>query len=244
MSRGEWAAARKAGVPNDRISLEGVGKTDADLDAAIRAVVDGEPLRWVAIESADEADALAVRALRAGLGRARRPPIDVLVRLNPDVNPETQAVLAVGAGRSKFGMTETELTATVERLAASGGAVASAAGSTSMSDRSWARSMPGATPSGAGWRCSVCCGAGCRTFDTLDVGGGFAVPPFGEPGPRPGAIRARAARPSSRRSPPTAARIASRSSPAGSSSPAPAGSSPGCSTSATAVGSRSSSTPG
>ena len=25
VSRGEWAAARKAGVPNDRISLEGIG---------------------------------------------------------------------------------------------------------------------------------------------------------------------------------------------------------------------------
>ncbi|HEX2756486.1 MAG TPA: hypothetical protein VHM48_13540, partial [Candidatus Limnocylindrales bacterium] len=27
VSRGEWAAARRAGVPNARISLEGIGKT-------------------------------------------------------------------------------------------------------------------------------------------------------------------------------------------------------------------------
>src|SRR5204862_6090427 len=79
VSRGEWAAARKAGVPNARISLEGIGKTDADLDAAVRAAVDGDPLRWIAIESSDEADALEVRALRAGLGRAGRPPIGVLL---------------------------------------------------------------------------------------------------------------------------------------------------------------------
>ncbi|HYX12338.1 MAG TPA: hypothetical protein VE817_10155, partial [Candidatus Acidoferrum sp.] len=109
VSRGEWAAARKAGVPNARISLEGIGKTDADLDAAVRAAVDGDPLLWIAIESSDEADALEVRALRAGLGRAGRPPIGVLLRLNPEVTPETQASLAVGAGGSKFGMTETEL---------------------------------------------------------------------------------------------------------------------------------------
>ena len=31
VSRGEWAVATRAGVPNDRITLEGVGKTDADL---------------------------------------------------------------------------------------------------------------------------------------------------------------------------------------------------------------------
>src|SRR5207248_4021653 len=47
VSRGEWAAARKAGVPNARISLEGIGKTDADLDAAVGAAVDGDPLLWV-----------------------------------------------------------------------------------------------------------------------------------------------------------------------------------------------------
>ena len=41
VSRGEWAVARRAGVPNDRITLEGVGKTDADLRAAIRATAAG-----------------------------------------------------------------------------------------------------------------------------------------------------------------------------------------------------------
>ena len=58
----------RAGIPNDRISFEGVGKTDADLAAAVRAVASGDPLLWVALESADEAEALAARALRLGLG--------------------------------------------------------------------------------------------------------------------------------------------------------------------------------
>ena len=184
VSRGEWAAARKAGVPNAQISLEGVGKTDADLDAAIAAVVDGDPLLWVAIESIDEADALEVRALRAGLGRAGRPPIDVLLRLNPEVTPETQAALAVGAGGSKFGMTETELTATVERLAASSGAV-----------RPRGVHLHVGSQLGAidAWRDAVRRGlavlgllrGGLPDVDTLDVGGGFAVLPIGEPSARP-----------------------------------------------------------
>ena len=101
VSRGEWTLARRAGVPNDRITLEGIGKTPADLRAAVRAAVDGAPLAWVAIESVDEAAALALAARRAGA-----PPIDVLYRVNPDVAPETLAGLAVGAGGSKFGMTE------------------------------------------------------------------------------------------------------------------------------------------
>jgi diaminopimelate decarboxylase len=184
VSRGEWAAARKAGVPNGRISLEGIGKTDADLDAAVRAVVAGEPLLWVAIESADEADALAIRALRAGLGRAGRPPIDVLVRLNPEVTPETQAVLAVGAGGSKFGMTETELTATIERLTTSGGAI-----------RPRGIHLHVGSQLGAidAWRDAVRRGlavlgllrGGLPDLDTLDVGGGFAVLPLGEPSAGP-----------------------------------------------------------
>jgi diaminopimelate decarboxylase len=184
VSRGEWAAARKAGLPNARISLEGIGKTDADLDAAVRAAVDGDPLLWVAIESADEADALEVRALRAGLGRAGRPPIDVLLRLNPEVTPETQAVLAVGARGAKFGMTETELTAVVEWLAASSGAV-----------RPRGIHLHVGSQLGAidAWRDAVRRGlavlgllrGGLADVDTLDVGGGFAVVPLGEQAPRP-----------------------------------------------------------
>ncbi|HEY3165117.1 MAG TPA: hypothetical protein VGJ71_12195, partial [Candidatus Limnocylindrales bacterium] len=184
VSLGEWAGARRAGVANGRISLEGVGKTDADLAAAVRAAASGDPLLWIAIESADEAEALLVRALRAGLGRAGRPPIEVLLRLNPDVAPETHAALAVGAGGSKFGMTETELSATAERLAAGGGAVLP------RGIHLHVGSQLGAVDA---WRDAVRRGlavlglirGGLPAFDTLDVGGGFAVQPLGEAAPRP-----------------------------------------------------------
>ena len=36
VSGGEWAIARRAGVPHDRITIEGIGKTDADLRRAVR----------------------------------------------------------------------------------------------------------------------------------------------------------------------------------------------------------------
>ncbi len=116
VSRGEWALARRAGLPNGAITLEGIGKTDTDLRAAVRAAAVGEPLRWIAVESADEAAALA-RIVRAA-GRADLR-VDALVRLNPGVEPETHAGLATGARSSKFGVSPDEVGAVME---AGGGA--------------------------------------------------------------------------------------------------------------------------
>jgi diaminopimelate decarboxylase len=185
VSRGEWAVARRAGLPNDRITLEGVGKTDADLRAAVRSARAGDPIRWIAIESTEEAEAL-VRISNTGAGagtrsRARRLP--VLFRLNPEVTPETQQGLAVGAGTSKFGMTADELSTAVEVI----------------------ERAPGLAPAGIhlhvgsqlravdAWRDAVRRGlallallGGTRPgFDTLDVGGGFPVLPLGEGSPDP-----------------------------------------------------------
>ena len=110
--------------------------------------------------------------------------MDVLLRLNPEVTPETQAALAVGVRGSKFGMTETELTAVVERLAASDGAV-----------RPRGIHLHVGSQLGAidAWRDAVRRGlavlgllrGGLPDVDTLDVGGGFAVLPIGEPSARP-----------------------------------------------------------
>ncbi|MFL5779140.1 MAG: hypothetical protein ACJ761_09375, partial [Chloroflexota bacterium] len=117
VSRGEWAIATRAGIANGRVTLEGVGKTDADLRAAVAAAARGDALLWVTIEGPEEADVLTRLAERAGLGRRGRPSLDVMVRLNPDVTPETHAGLAVGAGSSKFGLADAELAALVESIA-------------------------------------------------------------------------------------------------------------------------------
>jgi diaminopimelate decarboxylase len=115
VSSGEWVSAVAAGVPADRITFEGVGKTDTDLLAIVDAAASGEPLRWVAVESDDELERLAE------LHRLRREDngadidLPVLLRLNPDVQPETAAVLAVGLAASKFGLSAADL----ERLATS-----------------------------------------------------------------------------------------------------------------------------
>jgi diaminopimelate decarboxylase len=108
VSGGEWASARAAGVVPERTTLEGVGKTDADLVAAVDQAASGTPLRWVAVESADELARLAeLHAARAEeYGGIDLP---VLLRLNPDVHPETAPELAVGLAASKFGLSADDL---------------------------------------------------------------------------------------------------------------------------------------
>jgi diaminopimelate decarboxylase len=184
VSRGEWAIARRAGLADADIALEGVGKTDADLRAAVRAAADGHPLRWLAVESADEIVTLAEFARRGALGRGGRRPIDVLLRLNPDVAPETHAGLAVGAGGSKFGMTEAEVAAGLDLIAASGG------GMRARGLHLHVGSQLGAVDA---WRDAVrhalavfaLLQGNAPEMDTLDLGGGFPVGPVGEPAPGP-----------------------------------------------------------
>jgi diaminopimelate decarboxylase len=179
VSRGEWAIASRAGIPNDRITLEGIGKTDGDLRAAARAAADGRPLRWIAVESADEAAVLARLSRRAGLAG-----LDVLLRFNPAVEPETLNGLAVGAGSSKFGLADDELADTIQ------------AGGGPDGPLRWrgihlhVGSQLGAVDA---WRDAVRRGlalvallrGGLPGFDTLDLGGGYPVSPLGDPGPRP-----------------------------------------------------------
>jgi diaminopimelate decarboxylase len=174
VSRGEWALARRAGVANEAITLEGIGKTDADLRAVARAAAAGEPLRWVALESAEEASALA-RAIRAIGGPGLR--VDALIRLNPAVEPETQAGLATGSRASKFGVSPDEVGALVDAGGGADGPIR------------WrgihihVGSQLGAVDA---WRDAVRRGlallallrGGMADFDTLDVGGGMPVAPW------------------------------------------------------------------
>jgi diaminopimelate decarboxylase len=181
VSGGEVALARRAGFPFADIALEGIGKTPADLRLGVKLALGGTPLRWVTVESADEAIALAAAA--GGAARRRQPSaardatqarLDVLIRLNPAVRPETQAGLAVGVADAKFGVTGDEL---AELVAAGGGPDG---------PLRWrglhihVGSQLGAVDA---WRAAFRIGlatlrlhrAALPDFDTLDMGSGFPV---------------------------------------------------------------------
>ena len=179
VSRGEWGLAARAGIPNERITLEGIGKTTSDLRAAARAAADGGALRWIAVESPEEAEALADEVTRIG-----GPPLDVLYRLNPDVAPETLTGLAVGAGGTKFGMTETEIGTAITSGGGPDGALRPRGihlhvGSQLGAIDAWRDAVRKALALAALWRGSI------ETFDTVDLGGGFPVGTAGEPAPSP-----------------------------------------------------------
>lgn len=181
VSRGELALAAEAGVAPASTALEGIGKTSADLERAADLARGGTPLLWVSLESAEDAAALA----------ELDTPVDVLVRVNPRVAPETHAGLAVGTPESKFGVLPEELGAVID---AGGGPVG---------PLRWRGvhlhigSQLGAVDA---WRSAFRIGlrllslqrAQLPDFDTLDAGGGFPVD-FGEPDSVPAAANFAAA---------------------------------------------------
>lgn len=117
--------------------------------------------------------------------RTRGLRVDVLYRLNPNVVPETLAGLAVGAGASKFGMTETELAAAIEAGGGPDGPLRPRGihlhvGSQLGAVDAWRDAIRRGLAMSALWRGSI------ETFDTLDVGGGFPVFDGDVPAPSPG----------------------------------------------------------
>jgi diaminopimelate decarboxylase len=93
VSGGEYARAKAAGVPGERIVFSGVGKTRAEMRQALEGGV-----RQFNVESEPELRALSEVAQSLG---ATAP---VAVRVNPDVDARTHAKIATGKAETKFGI--------------------------------------------------------------------------------------------------------------------------------------------
>src|SRR4051812_3100820 len=92
-SRGELAAALRAGMPPERLVFHGNAKTDADLDAAV-----GAGVGLIVVDGLDEPARVAAVAARPG----RRQP--VAVRVTPGIRAGGHAHIEVGGPGSKFGL--------------------------------------------------------------------------------------------------------------------------------------------
>jgi diaminopimelate decarboxylase len=182
VSTGEWQHARHGGLANQNVVFEGIGKTDAQLGYAAAEAAVGRPPRWLVIESAEELSCLADLAARYQLGRGRRPAIDVLLRLNPAVDPETRREFAVGSPASKFGLPDAEIR-TLARSAAADcpgltvRGIHVHVGSALTDVGAWAVAGLRAT------RLLADIARYCPRADTVDYGGGFPLPRPGSPGP-------------------------------------------------------------
>jgi diaminopimelate decarboxylase len=93
VSGGELKRALAAGVPRDKIMFSGIGKTAAELAAALE-----ENVLCVNVESEPELELLS--AIAASKGRTA----NVSVRVNPDVDAKTHAKIATGRAEDKFGI--------------------------------------------------------------------------------------------------------------------------------------------
>ena len=106
VSGGELMRALHAGIAPEAIVFSGVGKTDAEIDAAL-AVGIGR----FNIESRAELDALQ------RLAAARGTVAVAAVRINPDVDARTHAKISTGKAENKFGVPMDEARAWFEAAA-------------------------------------------------------------------------------------------------------------------------------
>jgi diaminopimelate decarboxylase len=93
VSGGEYARAKAAGVPGERIVFSGVGKTHDEIRAALTSGI-----RQFNVESEPEMAVINEVAVALGV----QAPITV--RVNPDVDAKTHAKLATGKSENKFGI--------------------------------------------------------------------------------------------------------------------------------------------
>jgi diaminopimelate decarboxylase len=107
VSGGELARVLAAGGDPAKIVFSGVGKTEAEMEAALAAGI-----LCFNVESAAELEALAAVAGRLG----RTAPVSF--RVNPDVDPRTHPYIATGLKESKFGVAFADAPALYRRAAA------------------------------------------------------------------------------------------------------------------------------
>ena len=101
VSGGELFRAGVAGVRPDRIVFSGVGKTPAEMRAALD--YGGRGIFSFNVESVSELKSLSEVA------RQMRCKAPVALRFNPDVNPKTHPYISTGLKKNKFGIHRAEI---------------------------------------------------------------------------------------------------------------------------------------
>ncbi|HEY8163572.1 MAG TPA: diaminopimelate decarboxylase [Methylocystis sp.] len=93
VSGGELARALAAGVPGDKITFSGVGKSDEEIGAALEAGI-----FCFNVESEPELEAIS------RIASARGCAAPVSLRVNPDVDARTHKKISTGKSENKFGV--------------------------------------------------------------------------------------------------------------------------------------------
>ena len=93
VSEGELRRARAAGVPGERVTFSGVGKTDREIALAL-------DYRIFCFNVESEPELERISQIAASKGRTAA----VSLRVNPDVDAKTHAKISTGKSENKFGI--------------------------------------------------------------------------------------------------------------------------------------------
>ena len=93
VSEGELRRARAAGVPGERITFSGVGKTAREIALAL-----DEKILCFNVESEPELHAISA------IAKAKGVVAPISIRVNPDVDARTHAKISTGKSENKFGI--------------------------------------------------------------------------------------------------------------------------------------------
>lgn len=93
VSAGELFRWQKAGGAANKVVFSGVGKSEAEMKAAITAGID-----VFNVESAEEMDALG------RVAQEMKAAVYIALRVNPDVDPQTHPYISTGLKQNKFGV--------------------------------------------------------------------------------------------------------------------------------------------
>ena len=93
VSAGELLAALAAGFPPEKITFDGTGKTDPEIELALKANIHA-----FNVESLEELTVINSIAVRLGL-RAK-----VSIRVNPDIDAKSHPYISTGMKENKFGI--------------------------------------------------------------------------------------------------------------------------------------------
>ncbi|MFN3568289.1 MAG: diaminopimelate decarboxylase [Caldimicrobium sp.] len=98
VSGGELQRALKAGIPPQKIVFSGVGKTNEEIEFALRAGI-----LMFNVESSEELDLLGE------IAKSLKIKAPFAIRVNPNVDPKTHPYISTGLRKNKFGIPEEEV---------------------------------------------------------------------------------------------------------------------------------------
>lgn len=169
VSGAEIELALACGVPEKRLVMSGVAKSDAEIDLAL-----GKGILAIQAESVEELRRIEARA------RTTSHRADVSLRINPGIEVASHAHIATGHDEAKFGISESDLGAAYAVIAASEGRLSQIGisihiGSQLTSTEAYARAARKLCDLAREQR------ALAATLRYIDFGGGFGIDYGGSP---------------------------------------------------------------